>query len=133
MSPNPSVEHESLVTQMLVQLHASGAKDIKVYGRDPYPSPDSIPGEDFENGKSKTYFPDITCNSKQGVFEIYEVEIEDSISQDHTYAQLRAFSQEAKLISKHFFLIVPKDCYEKAINLLNELNAKHEQVDVIPF
>jgi hypothetical protein len=107
--------HEEMVKRVANVLIEKEYRDVRV----------DLP--EFEKPKEITWkktglghFPDIT--GQKGNFKVFEVETDDSISDQHTEDQWTLFSRWSQENDAVFWVVVPQHCVAAARKRLNELN-----------
>lgn len=111
-SEGESPEHKNLVKRMVEHYQSEGYTKFRA-DLDGHTQPDSI------NGK----IPDVIAwghPSKPPA--ILEVETCDSIDNNHTESQFKAFSVEAKQNGWEFHVTIPKICYDNAKKVIDALS-----------
>ena len=104
------LKHDRMVRDIAELLVERGYQDIRadITG---YKRPDIISG----------HIPDVTAWDKNGEFNLFEVETEDSIYDQHTEDQWRLFSAYARQHSARFWVVVPKGWGGDAQKRANDL------------
>lgn len=107
--------HDIIVHNRVLLFEGYEYTDIKA-DIEGYPPPEEI---EFEG---RNYIPDVTCNDKNGVFIILEVETAESIDDDHTQNQWRCFENETARSGGEFHIAVPEGSLDAVIARLRELD-----------
>ena len=109
-------EHDIMLLSLVEKLKEEKYENIKAHLPD-HEMPDGIPWQP----NIKKYFPDAAAE-KNSKFFIFEIETSDSISEEHSHHQWRAFSDFAKILNSTFALVVPKRNESMVRNILTEKN-----------
>ncbi|MBU4501185.1 MAG: hypothetical protein KKA79_01220 [Nanoarchaeota archaeon] len=107
--------HDQMVIDVYNHLLSKGYSDVRA-DLDGLSQPTRIYWEETKKG----HIPDLTGN-KNGTNCLFEVETEDSISDQHTEDQWNLFSANAKQHDKAFIVVVPKTSEASAQLHLNQL------------
>lgn len=109
-------DHDGLVQNLVSHLTANGYSDIKA-DLTGHTQPATI----HWTGKEQSgHIPDATA-TKDGTPYLFEVETDDSITDDHTEDQWKLFAANAKQHNKTFVVLVPTDAKQAALDRVSEL------------
>jgi len=115
--------HNKIVKTLAEHLIAQNCSNIRA-DIEGYPSPLKITWTATGNG----HIPDVT--TENGKPQIFEVETEDSIGDNHTEDQWKIFSAHANSNNGVFTVVVPIGCSQAAKTRLVQLNLKAEVWEV---
>ncbi|MFC2025342.1 hypothetical protein ACFLTG_02905 [Chloroflexota bacterium] len=116
------IEHDSMVRSVANYLKENGHSSIKA-DLEGYEKPELI----YWSSTKKGHYPDVTSNKSKDY--IFEVETDDTISELHTGDQWKLFSESAKIYSKAFIVVVPKESESKAWDRVTEMRGVGVTVD----
>ena len=110
-------DHERMVGIVAASLEGEGYTDVRA-DHPSYHTPEQITRTGTGEGSS----PDVTAEKE--FTSIFEVETEDSITDEHTKEQWKLFAEFAQQTSSAFCVVVPEGSKDAAQTRLNELGIK---------
>ena len=118
-------KHDKMVRRVAELLAEKGYRNIKADIKG-YEKPDRIIWCETRTG----HIPDVTAWDRNGKFNLFEVETEDSIYDQHTEEQWRLFSAYARQHSAKFWVVVPKGWGADAQRRADELGVSAEICEI---
>lgn len=110
-------KHGYMVARMVEYIKLTGYSDIKA----------NIPGLDppsriyWKNDPGDGHIPDLT-GCRNGIYHIFAIETEDTISDAHTKAQWKLFASFVNESGNAFVVVVPEGYRDQAFEQITKLN-----------